>query len=144
LFVIPVGNLLLHWLLLLFFLQQVGAASLLLMKSDEYCFWVYILASRSRSLYIGMTNNLRKRLATHRSGVPGSHTAKYNIHRLVYFEQFQYVTNAIAREKELKKWTRSQKIALIEKKNPTWEDLAEGIPLGPAYEKQIPCGNDNK
>ncbi len=89
-------------------------------------------------------NNLRTRLATHREGTPGSHTAKYNIHRLVYFEQYQYVINAIAREKELKHWTRAQKIALIESVNPTWEDLAEGVDLGPGYKKQIPFGNEKQ
>jgi putative endonuclease len=90
----------------------------------EYDFWVYILSSRSRNLYIGLTNNLRGRLSIHREARPGTHTARYNIHRLVYYEHFQYVLNAIAREKELKHWTRSQKIALIEAINPTWEDLS--------------------
>jgi len=90
----------------------------------EYHFWVYILASRSRNLYIGMTNNLRGRVATHAEAIPGTHTAHYNIHRLVYFEYFRYVRSAITREKELKHWTREQKIALIEKVNPTWQDLA--------------------
>ena len=90
----------------------------------EYNFWVYILASRSRNLYIGMTNDLTNRTAIHREGRPGTFTARYKIHRLVYAEQFQYVLNAIAREKELKRWTRAQKIALIEASNPTWEDLS--------------------
>jgi len=92
------------------------------MKRD-YDFWVYILSSRSRNLYVGMTNNLRGRTATHRDMVPGSHTARYSIHRLVYFEYYRYVRSAIAREKELKKWTREQKIELIERQNPTWDDL---------------------
>ena len=89
----------------------------------EYHFWVYILASRSRNLYIGMTNSLTPRITKHRTQVEGTHTAHYNIHRLVYFEYFRYVRSAIAREKQLKHWTRAQKIALIEKVNPTWEDL---------------------
>jgi putative endonuclease len=93
----------------------------------EYSFWVYILSSRSRNLYIGVTNNLRNRVLTHREARPGTHTARYNIHRLVYFEQFTYILNAIAREKELKHWTRAQKIALIEKANPTWQDLAADL-----------------
>jgi putative endonuclease len=90
----------------------------------EYDFWVYILSSRSRNLYIGITNNLSGRLSIHRESRPGTHTARYNIHRLVYYEHFQYVLNAIAREKELKHWTRAQKIAIIESTNSTWEDLS--------------------
>ena len=93
------------------------------MARREYHFWVYILASRSRNLYVGMTNNVLGRATQHRENVPGTHTARHHIHRLVYFEYFQYVRSAIAREKELKHWTREQKIELIEKVNPTWEDL---------------------
>ena len=94
------------------------------MQNREYHFYVYILSSRSRDLYIGMTNNLRLRISQHREMRPGTYTAQYNIHRLVYFERFQYVRSAIAREKELKDWTREKKMVLIEKVNPTWEDLA--------------------
>jgi putative endonuclease len=93
------------------------------MPVREYHFWVYILASRSRNLYIGITNNLLRRTADHRGIIPGTHTGRYAIHRLVYFEYFQYIRSAIAREKVLKHWTREQKIALIERANPTWEDL---------------------
>jgi len=93
------------------------------MPRREYHFWVYILASRSRNLYIGMTNDLFLRTTNHRDGQPGSFTARYAIHRLVYCEYFQYVRSAIAREKQLKHWTRKQKIELIERTNPTWEDL---------------------
>ena len=92
----------------------------------EYQFWVYILGSRSRNLYVGLTNNLRRRVGEHRERAPGSHTAEYNIGRLVYFERFQYVRSAIAREKELKDWNRALKVEVIEKVNPTWEDLAKG------------------
>jgi putative endonuclease len=93
------------------------------MQRREYHFWVYILASRSRNLYVGITNNVLSRTTKHRESVPGTHTARYHIHRLVYFEYFQYVRSAIAREKEFKHWTREQKIELVEKMNPTWEDL---------------------
>lgn len=93
------------------------------MQRREYHFWVYILASRSRNLYVGFTNSLHLRVDQHRAMRPGTHTARYNIHRLVYYEYFQYVHHAIAREKELKHWTREQKIALIEKVNPAWMDL---------------------
>jgi putative endonuclease len=99
------------------------------MRQDDYQFWVYILANRSHTLYIGMTNSLRTRIAQHRKQKPGSFTTRYNITRLVYCEQFQYVNNAIAREKELKHWTRAQKIALIESTNPTWEELMPEEPL---------------
>jgi putative endonuclease len=71
-----------------------------------------------------MTNNLRRRVAEHREHRPGAYAAQYNIDRLLYFERFQYVRSAIAREKELKDWNRARKIELIEKVNPTWEDLA--------------------
>ncbi len=93
------------------------------MPPREYHFWVYILSSRSRNLYIGITNNLRRRTETHRKEITGTHTGHYAIHRLVYFEYFRYVRSAIAREKELKHWTREQKIELIERVNPTWDDL---------------------
>jgi putative endonuclease len=88
--------------------------------------YVYILASRSRSLYVGFTNDIRLRIRRHREKRPGTHTPKYNIGRLVHYEHFTYVLNAIAREKELKDWSRLRKIALIEQHNPTWEDLAVG------------------
>jgi putative endonuclease len=96
-------------------------------KHDDYEFYVYILSSRSRTLYIGVTRHLRIRVLQHREKRPGSFTARYNIDRLVYFERFQYINNAIAREKELKDWNRTRKIELIEATNPTWQDLAAGI-----------------
>ena len=99
------------------------------MPPHTYHFWIYILASRSRNLYVGFTNDLIRRLNQHKQKTPGTHTAIYNIHRLVYFERFQYVRAAIARENELKSWTREKKIALIEKVNPTWTDLANHLDL---------------
>jgi putative endonuclease len=93
------------------------------MPPREYHFWVYILSSRSRNLYIGVTNSIHRRTNQHREASPKSHTAHYNIHRLVYYEYFHYIRSAIAREKELKHWTRAQKIELIEQTNPTWDDL---------------------
>jgi len=91
----------------------------------DYQFFVYILASRSRNLYVGVTNDIGLRISQHREHRADSYTARYNIDRLVYFERFHYVENAIAREKELKDWNRAKKIALIERENPTWEDLSE-------------------
>jgi putative endonuclease len=94
------------------------------MPAREYLFYVYILANRSRNLYIGLTNNLATRIAQHREHRPGTYTARYNIDRLVYYEQFAYILNAVARETELKDWNRTEKIVLIEQQNPTWNDLA--------------------
>jgi putative endonuclease len=94
------------------------------MAQHEYNFYVYILSSKSRTLYIGITNGLRKRVLEHRERKPVSFTTRYKITRLVYFERFQYVDNAIARETELKDWNRAKKVALIEAENPAWEDLA--------------------
>jgi putative endonuclease len=89
----------------------------------DHIYFVYIVASRSRNLYIGVTNSLMVRIPQHRKGTNDGHTRKFKIHRLVYFESFAYINNAIAREKELKGWLRSRKIQLIESINPTWEDL---------------------
>jgi putative endonuclease len=101
-----------------------AAITILAMPRREFHFYVYILSSKSRTLYIGVTNHLRGRVLEHREKTPGSFTARYNIDRLVYFERFQYVGNAIAREKELKDWNRARKIALIEAENPLWDALA--------------------
>ena len=87
-------------------------------------FYVYIMASKSRVLYIGITNNLWRRVWEHKNGLCSGFTCDCKIHRLVYFERYQYVRNAIYREKRLKGWLRRRKIALIEAVNPTWEDLA--------------------
>ena len=87
-------------------------------------FFVYILASKSRRLYIGVTNDLERRLYEHLSG-DRSFTARYRIHRLVHFEATNSATVAIEREKQLKGWRRSKKIALVESTNPTWNDLSE-------------------
>ena len=95
------------------------------MPFRSYHFYVYILASRSRDLYTGVTKNIHTRVHQHRDGNSVSYTARYNIDRLVYYEHFRYINNAITREKELKDWSREKKIALIESTNPTWEDLAE-------------------
>ena len=100
------------------------------------CFYVYIMASRSRVLYIGITNNLRRRVWEHKNGLCSGFTCDYKIHRLMYFERFQYVRNAIYREKQLKGWLRKRKVALIETLNPTWEDLAADW-FKPAETKQV-------
>jgi putative endonuclease len=90
----------------------------------EKRYYVYIMASKSRVLYVGVTGFLYARVMQHKRGEVEGFTRRYNVNRLVYFEVFQYVNNAIARETEIKKWRRAKKVALIEKNNPTWEDLA--------------------
>ncbi len=89
------------------------------------CFYVYIMASKNRVLYIGVTNGLAKRVWQHKFGDVEGFTKKYKVTRLVHWESFDDVRNAIAREKELKGWTRAKKVALIEEFNPRWKDLAE-------------------
>ena len=88
-----------------------------------YC--VYILASRSRILYTGVTSQLLERVKQHREGLVPGFTTRYRIHRLVHFETFSSPKSAIIREKQIKGWNRAKKVALIEARNPTWEDLAE-------------------
>lgn len=88
-------------------------------------YFVYIMSSRSRNLYTGVTNNLIRRTADHKFGVIAGFTSRYRIGRLVYFESFADIRRAISREKQVKSWRREKKIALIEQKNPTWKDLAE-------------------
>ena len=92
-----------------------------------YLYFVYILASkRNGTLYIGVTNNLLTRTLGHKlKKTSNSFTAKYNINILVYYESYQFIQDAIEREKELKGWNRRWKIKLIEKENPTWKDLLE-------------------
>jgi len=87
-------------------------------------YYVYIMASRSRVLYTGVTNDLMRRVDEHKRSLTTGFTSKYHITRLVYFEEFGDVRDAIAREKQLKGWVRARKTRLIEQKNPTWEDLA--------------------
>jgi putative endonuclease len=88
---------------------------------------VYILASATgRALYIGITTDLGRRLIEHRSGRV-AHTSKYKIDRLIYVETFDTAPDAIAREKQLKGWRRSKKIALINRANPDWRDLSGEI-----------------
>ena len=91
-------------------------------------YYVYILASRKDgAIYLGVTNNLIRRIYEHRIKVVPSFTSKYNITRLVRFEIYDDPVSAISREKELKKWKRSWKVRLIEAQNPKWDDLYESI-----------------
>lgn len=91
-------------------------------------YYVYILASRiGGTLYIGVTNDLVRRVYEHREKLAQGFTRKYNIARLVYFEQHADIEAAILREKRLKKWNRTWKIRLIEEGNPNWDDLYPAI-----------------
>jgi len=85
---------------------------------------VYIMSSVSRTLYTGVTDDLERRVFEHKEGRPGSFVTRYHANRLVYFEQFGDIGEAIAREKEIKRMTRRRKIELIESVNPEWRDLS--------------------
>jgi putative endonuclease len=91
----------------------------------DHQYFVYIVCSRSGTLYIGMTNSIYRRALQHKRGEIEGFASEYHCNGLVYYESFDDVHKAIGREKQLKGWTRVKKIALIESKNPRWEDLAE-------------------
>ncbi len=94
-------------------------------------YFVYILASRiGGTLYIGVTNDLIRRVAEHRAGEVAGFTKRYGVKRLVYFEECDDVFGAIAREKQLKRWNRAWKIRWIEEKNPNWDDLYPALMSG--------------
>ena len=91
-------------------------------------YYVYILTNdRDKLLYIGVTNDLHRRVYEHKNGMFEGFTKDYGIHKLVYYEMCHDVKDAIKREKQLKNWRREKKIALIERMNPYWKDLGEGI-----------------
>ena len=93
-------------------------------------YYVYILTNKTNSvLYIGVTNSLSNRLAQHKESGENHFTARYNTRKLVYFEPFSGIENAISREKQLKRWTREKKNLLIETKNPNWDDLSDQFPI---------------
>ena len=94
----------------------------------EYDFWIYILTNKNRSvLYIGMTNSLSRRVHQHQSGETDGFAATYQCRRLVYYEHYRNVNEAIARETQLKKWRREKKLALINRMNPQWNDLSRQL-----------------
>jgi putative endonuclease len=87
-------------------------------------YFVYIMSNRSKTLYTGVTNSLTRRVREHKLGIGSVFAAKYMLDRLVYFERFEDIRNAIEREKEIKGWLRARKIALIVSVNPAWRDLS--------------------
>ncbi len=99
----------------------------------DHRYTVYIMASRSHTLYIGVSNDIGRRVREHKNHAFEGFTAKYNIDRLVWYKTCGDARDAIAREKQLKGWVRAKKIRLIESLNPTWQDLSEewGKPILP-------------
>ena len=96
------------------------------MYKTGHQYYIYILASQKNgTLYIGVTNDLERRVLEHKQKINEGFTSKYDVNRLVYFESFQYINDAILREKRLKKWNRQWKINLIEEENKEWNDLSE-------------------
>ena len=91
----------------------------------DYEFYVYIMASISGIIYIGVTNDLVKRVWEHKNDIKEGFTKKYKCHKLVYYEEYQYINYAIAREKQLKRWTRKKKEFLINRNNINWNDLTK-------------------
>ena len=95
------------------------------MKGNYYKYYVYVLSRKKNgTLYIGVTNDLERRMFEHKNKLVSGFTAKYNVNKLMYFEDFQYVNDALKREKQLKNWNRQWKIDLIEKENKEWKDLS--------------------
>jgi putative endonuclease len=91
-------------------------------------YYIYILASeRNGTLYIGVTNNLKRRMQKHKEGLVPGFTKRYSVHLLVYFEETNNIRTALIREKQLKKWNRAWKLRIIEKNNPEWKDLSSNI-----------------
>ena len=99
-----------------------------------YNYYIYIMTNQHRTvLYTGVTNSLTRRVGQHREGKDGTFTATYNVNRLVYWEAFVNIRNAISREKEIKGWRREKKLALVNTLNPEWNDLGDTfLDLGPA------------
>jgi len=94
----------------------------------EHQYYVYLLTNgNNKVMYVGMTNDLARRIYEHKTKAVKGFTEKYNVNRLVYFEETPDVHAAIAREKEIKKWRREKKNALVTQTNPEWHDLSEDL-----------------
>ena len=94
-------------------------------------YYVYIMASRSRMLYTGVTHDLPRRVAQHKAGASIGFTGWYDVTRLVHVEEYPDIREAIAREKRIKSWTRARQVLLVQRKNPHWTDLARDWPTEP-------------
>ncbi|MFA7169382.1 MAG: GIY-YIG nuclease family protein [Candidatus Paceibacterota bacterium] len=97
------------------------------MPRRKFDFYVYIMTSSSGTLYVGVTNNLARRVSEHKEGKIKGFTEKYSCKKLVFVEHHQYVYNAIEREKEIKSWMRYKKEELIKSTNPDWKDLSDQL-----------------
>ena len=95
-------------------------------SARQHNYYVYIMTNASRTFYVGITNDLARRVWQHKTGDTPGFTEKYNVHLLVYYEETSRIDDAIAREKQLKDWRRAKKIRLIEAANPRWLDLSNG------------------
>lgn len=98
-------------------------------RNSQRCYFVYLLSSLSGTLYVGLTDNLWKRVQEHKDGLFDGFTRKYKVNRLMYFETFNDSNVAANREQQIKKWRREKKIALFATSNPQWRDLTPEIPL---------------
>jgi putative endonuclease len=94
-------------------------------RAADKSYFVYIMASRGGVLYTGITNDLERRVFEHKRGLLAGFTKRYNVNRLVHFEEFDQVYDAIAREKQIKAWTRRKRLDLVRSGNPKWKDLSE-------------------
>jgi len=94
----------------------------------DYNFWIYILTNRNHSvLYIGVTNRLSRRTWEHREAIKAGFASKYQCKKLIHYEHYRDVRDAIARESQLKKWSRTKKISLVNRLNPAWNDLGADV-----------------
>ena len=95
-------------------------------SSDVKEYYTYMMSNHSRTLYIGVANDIGRRAWEHKTGAVKGFTSRYRMNELVYYEIFRNVNDAIAREKQLKTWLRRKKVALLEERNPDWDDLSAG------------------
>jgi putative endonuclease len=96
----------------------------------DYNFWIYMVTNKNHSvLYIGVTSRLSRRTWQHREGIKAGFAAKYQCKKLIYYEHYRDIRDAIARESQLKKWSREKKIQLVNRLNPRWEDLGADVLL---------------
>jgi putative endonuclease len=101
-------------------------------------YFVYIMTNQARTLYTGVTNNLERRVKEHKSAAAPGFTARYRMTQLIFYEATEDVRDAIAREKQIKGWTRRRKVELIDGMNPYWFDLADGLAGASSFTKPDP------
>ena len=109
---------------------------------EQKTYFVYIMTNRSKTLYVGITNSLIRRVHEHKFGIGSDFTSRYKLDRLVYFERFEDVHRAIGREKEIKGWLRRKKIALVVSVNPAWRDLSSNWYERHAFQPDAPMNMD--